>query len=1455
MVKLKLSIFDQEKYNHEWPVLPGETLENVFVKAALKVTEGKLEPETVNILVNGNLIDRDLWPMTKLRENDEVFIAPKIEGDGGTGSSLLRTALIVAGTIYLGGLGAAAFGVAGATTAGAQVAAGLITATASIISTLAAFALFPPADPNLGEGGSQGESQTYTISGQSNGDRRLKTVPKVYGTHRFFPPIAANPYTTFKVDSVTKQVVQYFTAIYDFGLGLMQIQSIQIGETPITNFQDFSYRLVDVKRGTNSTQWDNQLADSFQIYFGSGVSDSTNVNIVNGQELIRNVPPNTNGTPQQITLEFAAPRGMYAYNSAGTLGGRSAVFRVEVSKVNENNWLPYNDGVNFVVNSATGGALTDKRFWRFYLPTAAERLSGNVAPMAITDPASTYNLVLGYPPGYQTNRNDYFGVFGNRIGLGLTSDMNYLPLENNQPIPPVGTAMYVDEEFMGNFVSAVPSGTHTKYYLDRFLRFNGIKNAFSSKSLYFYINWGFYGVSAYESEYGSGTLPNAGRVQGQVIVPARFTIERTTLETAYAILTFTPIVNDNYKIRIRREFTNSVTSDIATNNQFTVEQINQIFSLNAQDEISFLGVKSRFQQAVVETDKRHVFLELEIKATDQLNGAIQNLSAICTSVLDVWDGTQWVKQPTSNPAWVFVDLLTGEVNKNAISKDRLHLPSIMEWAAFCDEIPPLSPTGITYGGPRFTCNFILDFDTTLQNIVNQVCNAAQASLSIIDGKYGVLIDKLKTVPVQIFTPRNSSNFKSVRSYREIPDAINVKYIDPALAWETTELTVYNNGFDQSTAVKIQDTTAFACTDYSQAYRYGRYLLAQARLRQELITIDVDFEYLVCARGDYVKITQDAMKVGGYPGRVISKTGNQIKIDDGIETSNLLSYGYTFRASDGQIYTSTLVVNSSDTFTLAGSPLPNVGDLIVIGEVSKITFDCIVKSITPSDDFSATLTLVEKADGVYSSEYDDVFPIYDPQLSENLNSEFAPPAEVTDLRILESSFLCASGGGYQYYIDLDWDVPVGSAYEAFEVYVNNGRGYTQADIVRDSTFRYLVEARYLGVEHQFKVVAVSATGKKLDLGAVSPVTQTPLKKSTPAPNVESLAIDITNEVLQLSWPAVTDCVDQYLIRYTPNVTSPSWEASIPFLRADSNQTVVSGQARTGSYLIKAIDYEGNESATATIAITTIPNLFNLNVVDETTDFPAILGIKDQVESDGVGLILRKSVIGDVFTTQFFSVGYYYYQNFLDLTEIYTVRLQSLIQAEGYTLSDVMANWNPLSSVLALSSVRQSEWDVRTEYRATNSLNVIADWATLSSINPISEGDQDAWTPWREFVMGDATGRIFQFRLKLISNKASVSPRIFDGVIRADMPDRFDSYNNIVSNVLGTTVNFNPAFSGPAPYPNLQVSIQDAASGDYWEFISRDLESFTIRFYDNTNTAVVRTFDVAAKGYGRRALTTI
>ena len=1234
MIKLRLTTMTDG--NHpEIEITHGEKLDAAVARVLEGVPLDREISKVFKVLVNGHVIHPDLWSFTQLSVDDHVLVAPLLEGDDG--GSILKQVLIIVATavasVYLTPAG------------GATVASALGVAAVTIGTTLLLNAIIPP--PNTAAGGGLGDSggidssQMYSISGQSNTARKFETVPKVYGSHRMFPTVAANPYVELETDPATNELSQYLYAIYDFGLGPLRVEDLYIGDTPLAVFTDVVYRFVDFNRPTvDEGPWDADTYTSLAIYKGDVEADSAAA-AINGNEneggpqsgylVIRNNAPNPNQDPQEVILTFYCPNGLYSYSSTGQLG--SGTINLEIYfKHNESGFTrPFND-LDYVESwSVVGG---DPEFGN--LITVPMNFAIHQY-MQLTQPVSGW--YDGGSPAAIAN------VFGSLPGGG-NPHLEYTgQRRTNYYGIPAGTTQFIIV-FSGTIVSQLPGQAPNYVFIDvgdaLFYQSTGDRIGVVSQADLVpaegggFINgiiqitllepttkaYTFYIVDEAEviNKYNDGSTSPATNISVM-----RQTLEYFGYNTLYGPTYWARSILG--KARIVRASTGGVYATVKfkprSNEDFTITIIrkstNYQYSSTKQADLTLIETKTRFDRAPIITDKRHKFMEIRIKATNQLNGAISNLSGICSSPLMVYDEDTetWSRELTRNPAWVFADLLTGEVNKRAIAIEKLHLPSLLEWAAFCDEVPT-PPTDEFYSYARFECNFILDFTTTLQQLIQQVTGSAQASLSVIDGKYGVLIDKQKTVPVQIFTPRNSRDFSSSRIYTKKPDALKVKFVNPAVDWTVFETIVYDDGFNEENAIEFDELTSFAVTNVEQAWRFGRYMLAQNRLRQETMTLTVDFEHLVCTRGDFVQITQDSMKVGGVPCRVKTVVGIRITTDDNVAFIGG-GHGYVFRGPGG-IEQDTLTIIDDNTFDLDGV-MPAKGDLIIIGVMGSIVIDCLVKSIQPNADLSATLVLVEKADAVYQAESLDVFPPYDPKISTTTDAFNTPPPEVVGLEVTDNFWNCANGD-YEYYIDLDWDAPIGAAYEYFEILVNYGTGYSTVATSRESIYTYIVKAANLELAHSFKVLAVSATGKKLDLGVVGSVSATPVTKTTRPSDVQMLSTDITGEVLQLSWEKVLDCdVEEYLIRFSPTLTA-TWAGSIPLLRAGRNNTLIPTQARSGTYLIKAVDFNGNESANEAVAITTIPQLFGLNVVTEVTDFPDLLGAFDKTVNNGGTLSCKK-----------------------------------------------------------------------------------------------------------------------------------------------------------------------------------------------------------------------------------------
>jgi hypothetical protein len=409
------------------------------------------------------------------------------------------------------------------------------------------------------------------------------------------------------------------------------------------------------------------------------------------------------------------------------------------------------------------------------------------------------------------------------------------------------------------------------------------------------------------------------------------------------------------------------------------------------DSATWSTLKSYKNSSPVTEAKPHTYIELRIKASNELSGSIQSLSAVCTSRLSVFDGSEWAVEPTSNPAWIFADIITGSAVNKPLSLDRLDTSSLKAWADYCN-------LEVNAGeGPRITTNFVVDYNTTAKELLNQVTASGRATISLFNGKYGVAIDEEKDIPVQHFTPRNSWGFSSSRTYIDNPQAVKVKFVDPDNEWQVRERIVYNDGFDENNTNEFDLLESFGCISAAQAYRYGRYMIAQGILRQEKISISVDMENLICTRGDLVRFTHDVMKVGGLPARILSISGNEITIDEQF-VPPAGSYAYEHRINGGVSLGSVVSIVSPRVIELDSTSGMAEGDLIVLGLTGEVSIDLLVQTISPNQDLTADLLLVEYAPAIFDADTESI-PAYDPNLSNGLIGSITEAENLTSSEII------------------------------------------------------------------------------------------------------------------------------------------------------------------------------------------------------------------------------------------------------------------------------------------------------------------------------------------------------------------------------------------------------------------------------------------------------------------------
>ena len=891
------------------------------------------------------------------------------------------------------------------------------------------------------------------------------------------------------------------------------------------------------------------------------------------------------------------------------------------------------------------------------------------------------------------------------------------------------------------------------------------------------------------------------------------TISGQSLEPFVVVTSVSNLPPAQYQVRFRRN--SAVSND---------KYVHHSYSMNA--------LNSYKQGKPLSLDKRHTLLEIYGVASEKLAGQVQTVNCIAKRRVREVTNTGWGNWiNSSNPALIALDILTCEENPEPLKDGQIDFYS---WKYAKDSC-----------GNKFTFNGIFRNADTVKMAVNKVLSNCRAQLNInYDGKISVLVDEDGKIPTQLITPANSWDFNGSRNFPVYPHALRVGYVEKTAAWQRNEVIVYMDGYNASNAEKYETLETVGVTDRDEAWRYGRYMMAQARMRNESFTLKMDVEHLVVTRGDVISIQHDVPKFGGIAVRVMFVDDDGVvTIDKPVVLTTETELGVRVRLSSGEIVTRRIVDSTDETLTF-DTPIDGIdyGDLVVIGELGKETQDYLVLSITPDSTLAAELTLTKYVPALYSADEGDI-PPWDPDFGVDPNE-----SDLNVVNVLVNYDLIYSNRKPYGNMVITWDCTGNLSHvKHYNVYYVSEEGVetliAQTPIqAHTESFSLLANQDLYYREVTFRVEPVDILGHVGgdDTGSaiLLPDTEAPLPVDGFGVNV------VNNSSVDIFWHKNREPdIAYYELRYSPQVQYAKWYNSQKLARVDfaSNRTTVG--ARTGSYLIIAVDTSGNKS-TPVVLRTSVETLPALDLIEEVDDAPDWGGTVNNMVVKGGDLMLSGE-FGDVSPR-----GTYRLKNTFDAGSIQELRIQAKLVVFGVTGLDYMSEWLRLSDVKALSNANSDEFDAWLEVRTADKFTVMADWLRLSDTDPLTENSNDDWSSWRRVESADVTGRIFQFRIVCVSTDPNVNVIVNSAKVEIDVAERYESYPDVpITNASGgVRIDFNPPFRS---IPTLAITIDGSTSFAAYQVVEKTDDHATIRLVDSvSNNPITGQIDVAALGYGKQ-----
>jgi sulfur carrier protein ThiS len=305
---------------------------------------------------------------------------------------------------------------------------------------------------------------------------------------------------------------------------------------------------------------------------------------------------------------------------------------------------------------------------------------------------------------------------------------------------------------------------------------------------------------------------------------------------------------------------------------------------------------------------------ITIQATDQLNNQIEGINGIVQTWCLDWTGSAWVERATSNPASLFRYVLQSGANPHRVLDSevsaKIDLAKLQYWHEYCNRVRTDPETGNTY---RYEFNAVVSQQRSVLEVLRDICAAGKASPAMQDGRWTVVIDEPKTTIVQHFSPHNSWGFESTKNLPKLPDALKINFFDESQGYQDAELVIPFSGKTFEQCELFESIQLPGVTNKYVAKDHARWHMAQAKLRPEIYTLSTDIEYIVCNRGDRVKVTHDIPMWGLGSGRIKNRITNSIfDLDESVPVDNAKSYTMRVRSKTG----SSTVTNLKTSFAIS-----------------------------------------------------------------------------------------------------------------------------------------------------------------------------------------------------------------------------------------------------------------------------------------------------------------------------------------------------------------------------------------------------------------------------------------------------------------------------------------------------------------------------------------------------------
>jgi predicted phage tail protein len=835
----------------------------------------------------------------------------------------------------------------------------------------------------------------------------------------------------------------------------------------------------------------------------------------------------------------------------------------------------------------------------------------------------------------------------------------------------------------------------------------------------------------------------------------------------------------------------------------------------------------------------------------------------------------------NNPAWVFYDLATNNRYGSGkyITSSLVDVFDLYSIGQYCDELVPNGKGGTE---PRFTCNCLIQNQDDAFRVLTSIASCFRGMMYERSGELTAIQDKV-SAPVRAYTRANvvcdydESGQITSPPFNYSGTALDtrytvarVSYSDPKNSYQTAEEIVEDTAAIARYGYIPTEITAFGCTSRGQAYRMGKWLLLSQRLLTQVITFKVGAEGAIVLPGEVFKVMDTLKTLDRLGGRIATATTTSVTLDSSVTLVGSVTYTLTIIKSDGKTESRTVSnvpgVYSVLTVSSAFSEIPRHLWILESNVLKAQLFRC--NSVAEVEDHLYEITGVEYNESIYSVVENSGFVLDEPRIS-NYPNPTIPPLPPTTITVTESLYENIGSGGVKVRADIVWAGSPSAFLDKYQV---------EYRITADPTFQILALTKDLSAVaydlapgiYNFRVKVYN----RYNVSSIyAEVTVPILGLTSPPSDVTNFTASFSSSLASFSWNQSPDLdvrVGGYFkIKYTSKTSDVSWADGIEVNKIAGSSNFFQTPAMNGTYLIKAVDSTGQQSAVAaTIIVAGAPDLINKNIVATLVEDPLFTGFKSNVINAGGFLKLNSQDYFDAQSGDFDSLtgnfddvagyadsflglfddatgdfddagflfavypeGYYDFSSPIDLLNVYPVRI--IAKVSGYSVNESIS----FDRTGGLFDEITGNFDGEDNDNSSMSL-----WVSTSL-------DNITFTDYEPLLIGEYSARVFKFRLILKSNNANHNFFVEKLEVSVDMPDKIESASLTTSSSADTTITFQSAF---AAIPDVAITVQNGQAGDYTEIITKTNSDLVFNIRNSSNARVSRLIWYIAKGYGQQII---